>query len=86
MSDQVVYLMRGLPSSGKSFPARTLAGEQGLILETDQYFGVKVGDVRVYRYSEWELSCPKRQRSSASRCLSLARPVSIPHSADNSLD
>lgn len=44
MSDRQVYLMRGLPACGKSHTARTLAGETGIVLETDQYFYTQVGD------------------------------------------
>ena len=44
MSGRIVYLMRGLPSCGKSYTARRLVGESGVVLETDQYFYTKVGD------------------------------------------
>jgi hypothetical protein len=44
MDEKVVYLMRGLPSCGKSHSARRLAGEHGLICETDEYFYTQVGD------------------------------------------
>ena len=40
----MVYLMRGLPACGKSFTARRLAGEAGVICETDEYFYSQVGD------------------------------------------
>ena len=36
---KVVYLMRGVPASGKSFAARKLAGKTGVICETDSFFG-----------------------------------------------
>lgn len=39
-----VYLMRGLPCCGKSHMAARLAGEDGVVLETDQYFYTEVGD------------------------------------------
>ncbi len=39
----IVYLMRGLPSCGKSYTARRLAGETGVVLETDEYFYLMVG-------------------------------------------
>ena len=38
-----VYLMRGLPSSGKSTTARSLAGPEGVVCETDAYFFTHVG-------------------------------------------
>ena len=38
MTTRIVYLMRGLPSCGKSYTARILAGDQGVVLETDQFF------------------------------------------------
>jgi len=44
MSNKVVYLMRGLPSCGKSYTARKLAGSTGVVLETDEYFLTQVGD------------------------------------------
>lgn len=44
MRDRVVYLMRGLPACGKSYTARKLAGETGVIFETDEYFYTQVGD------------------------------------------
>lgn len=48
-----VYLMRGLPACGKSHTARRLAGERGIVLETDQYFYTQVGDDPAkYDYSE----------------------------------
>lgn len=44
MNDKIVYLMRGLPSTGKSYTAKKLAGDRGVILETDEYFYTEVGD------------------------------------------
>src|SRR4051794_3566914 len=41
---KIVYLMRGLPSCGKSYTARKLAGEFGVVCETDEYFYKHVGD------------------------------------------
>lgn len=35
----VVYLMRGVPASGKSYAAKKLAGRRGLVCETDSFFG-----------------------------------------------
>ena len=53
MPNRIVYLMRGLPSSGKSYTARTLAGSQGIVLETDEYFYSHVGnDPSHYDYSD----------------------------------
>ena len=43
MADRVVYLMRGLPSCGKSRRARELAGAIGVICETDAFFHTQVG-------------------------------------------
>ncbi len=39
----VVYLMRGLPGCGKSHRAKRLAAENGIVLETDQYFYTQTG-------------------------------------------
>jgi hypothetical protein len=53
MSDEIVYLMRGLPACGKSHTARKLAGDHGVVLETDEYFYTQVGDdPRQYDYRE----------------------------------
>ncbi|NQV23088.1 MAG: AAA family ATPase [Rhodopirellula sp.] len=41
---KTVYLMRGLPACGKSHRAKRLAGEQGVVFETDEYFYTQVGD------------------------------------------
>jgi hypothetical protein len=38
-----VYLMRGLPSCGKSYTAKKLAGDSGVVFETDEYFFTQVG-------------------------------------------
>jgi hypothetical protein len=54
---KIVYLMRGLPSCGKSHTARRLAGNAGIVLETDEYFYIQVGDVpRKYDYRDELLS------------------------------
>lgn len=44
LAERVVYLMRGLPSCGKSHRARELAGAVGLVCETDDFFCTQVGD------------------------------------------
>ena len=46
MTDEqpIVYLMRGLPACGKSYAARQLVGESGVICESDEYFFHHVGD------------------------------------------
>ena len=41
---RVVYLMRGLPSCGKSRRARELAGATGVVCETDEFFHTHVGE------------------------------------------
>jgi hypothetical protein len=45
-SGNIVYLMRGLPATGKSHTAKKLAGEHGVICETDEFFLTQVGDDR----------------------------------------
>jgi predicted kinase len=64
MTTRVVYLMRGLPSCGKSYTARSLAANGGVVLETDLYFHTQVGnDPHQYDYDakrlddarEWNL-------------------------------
>lgn len=53
MQAKMVYLMRGLPSCGKSYTANQLAGDYGIVLETDSYFYSEVGsDPNRYDYSE----------------------------------
>lgn len=44
MTSKIVYLMRGLPGCGKSHMANRLAGTDGAVLETDEYFYTQVGD------------------------------------------
>lgn len=41
---RIVYLMRGLPACGKSHKAARLAGQVGVVLETDQYFYSQAGN------------------------------------------
>jgi hypothetical protein len=61
MSERTVYLMRGLPSCGKSFTARRLVGEEGIVLETDEYFYLLVGDDPAsYDYDEKRLPAAQR--------------------------
>ncbi|MCA9202230.1 MAG: AAA family ATPase, partial [Planctomycetales bacterium] len=61
MSERIVYLMRGLPACGKSYTARRLAGATGVILETDQYFYLQVGDDPAsYDYSEERLPAARQ--------------------------
>lgn len=49
--EKIVYLMRGLPSSGKSHAARQVAGESGIVCETDEFFLTEVGtDSTAYDY------------------------------------
>ncbi len=43
MTDKIIYLMRGLPACGKSYTAKRLAGNSGVICETDRFFYTQVG-------------------------------------------
>ena len=53
MGEKMVYLMRGLPACGKSHTAKKLAGRDGVICETDEYFYTQVGDdPQRYDYQE----------------------------------
>lgn len=73
---KTVYLMRGLPGSGKSHHARRLAGADGVVLETDQYFYTQVGeDPAHYDYSA-ELLPTARQWNFDRFCLAVAHRVS----------
>ena len=61
MSEKVVYLMRGLPSCGKSHSAEQLAGDSGLVCETDAYFFTQVGDDALsYDYDASLLAAARR--------------------------
>src|SRR6187401_1105591 len=60
MKSLVVYLMRGLPSCGKSFTAKKLAGESGMVFETDQYFFTRVGSEIKYDYDEERLPAARQ--------------------------
>ncbi len=66
MSDNTVYLMRGLPCSGKSHTARRLAADTGIVLETDEYFLRHVGDDPT-RYDYDEKSLPNARQWSFDR-------------------
>ncbi len=49
--DSICYLMRGLPSTGKTHTARRLAGDTGTVCETDEFFYTEVGtDPAVYDF------------------------------------
>jgi len=51
VTERLVYLMRGLPSCGKSRRARELAGAMGVVCETDEFFHTQVGDsAQAYSY------------------------------------
>jgi len=53
LNNKIVYLMRGLPSSGKSYTAKRLYSGSGMICETDEYFYTQVGhDPNRYDYQE----------------------------------
>src|SRR5262245_42224047 len=59
--DKIVYLMRGLPSCGKSFTARRLAGTAGVVCETDEYFYTQIGnDPARYDYGANHLPAARR--------------------------
>ena len=69
MTDNVIYLMRGLPSCGKSHTARKLAGQTGVVCETDAFFYTQVGaDPSQYDYDpallqaarDWNFDCFQR--------------------------
>ena len=53
--------MRGLPASGKSHRAKRLAGVDGVVLETDEFFYTQVGSDRAqYDYDEKLLSAARQ--------------------------
>lgn len=75
-SFKLVYLMRGLPACGKSHRARRLAGANGIVLETDQYFYTQVGDDSTrYDYSD-ELLPQARRWNLARFRVAIAQAIS----------
>lgn len=58
---KTVYLMRGLPGCGKSHRVRRLAGEDGLVLETDEYFYTQVGTASTHYDYDKDLLPAARQ-------------------------
>jgi hypothetical protein len=75
-SPKQVYLIRGLPACGKSHMARRLAGEHGVVLETDEYFYTQVGeDPAQYDYSD-DLLPVARQWNFERFCTAIARAMS----------
>ena len=58
MCNPIVYLMRGLPACGKSYTSRFLAGAEGVVFETDEYFLTQVG-TDSFRYDYCESLLPK---------------------------
>ncbi len=61
MSEKVVYLMRGLPSCGKSYTAKQLVANGGVLCETDEYFYTQVGDdPSRYDYQQGEMHKARR--------------------------
>lgn len=76
MGQRQVFLMRGLPACGKSHKARELAGPEGVVLETDQYFYTEVGfDQRSYDYDNALLPAA-RQWNFDRFCRAVAEGVS----------
>jgi hypothetical protein len=58
---KIVYLMRGLPAAGNSYTATRLAGDGGVVLETDLCFYTQVGDdPSQYDYDEKLLPVARR--------------------------
>jgi hypothetical protein len=77
MDEKIVYLMRGLPACGKSHTARKLAGDAGIVLETDEYFYTQVGDdPERYDYSKDLL--PEARRWNFERFVSAIRAGTSP--------
>ena len=76
MNRPTVYLMRGLPGCGKSHMAKRLAGDEGVVLETDEYFYTQLGDdPAVYDYSKKLL--PEARRWNFERfCQAIERGIS----------
>jgi hypothetical protein len=59
--ERIVYLMRGLPSCGKSRTARRIAGERGVVCETDEFFNIIDAEGRIrYEYDASRLEEARR--------------------------
>ena len=54
-SNGIVYLMRGLPSCGKSTTGKRLAGKKGLVIETDAFFQKDGGGPENYHFDAGRL-------------------------------
>lgn len=56
----IVYLMRGLPSCGKSTTARRIAGADGIVIETDAYFQGDQPGPEHYRFDSSQLDAARQ--------------------------
>ena len=52
---RIVYLMRGLPSCGKSTTAKKLAGKNGVVIETDAFFQIQGAGPEGYSFDRTRL-------------------------------
>lgn len=68
--------MRGLPSCGKSFTAARLAGEHGVVCETDRYFYTQVGDDPARYDYDGDLLADARQWNFQTFCAAIDGGVS----------
>lgn len=72
----IVYLMRGLPACGKSHRARRLAGDSGIVLETDEYFYTQVGNDKASYDFDKDLLPAARQWNFTRMCNAITDSIS----------
>ena len=68
--------MRGLPGCGKSHRARRLAGDSGIVLETDEYFYTHVGSDKTSYDFDKDLLPAARKWNFARMCDAISRELS----------
>ncbi len=68
----IVYIMRGVPGSGKTTIAKSLSGEAGIIHSTDNYF-MQDG---VYHFDP-SLLAENHQKNFQAFCESLSRKIPV---------
>lgn len=73
---KTLYLMRGLPGSGKSHRAKRLASDIGVVLETDLYFYSQVG-TNPDRYDFDELLLPAARKWNLERLAAAVERESL---------
>ena len=58
---RMVFLMQGLPSCGKSYTAKLVAGKSGVIIETDSYYAIRDKKGKIIGHN-WDKSQTPKNR------------------------